>query len=94
MIFDPTDATSFVVAVQHPETADLTAHPGGFGDSLWSFSISGIPPVCLPGSPQNCASRPNQIVNEIKRLGNEARKLDRDQRQKCSRVMRQQMNME
>jgi secreted PhoX family phosphatase len=94
MIFDVNDPMIFAVAVQHPDTTDLTAHPNGMGDALWAFNISGTAPVCGAGSPNNCASRPNQIVADIRRLGNEARKAERDVRNKCTRLMRQQMNLE
>jgi uncharacterized protein len=92
MIFDPMDPMSFSVAVQHPNTTDLTANPNGFGDSLWAFNIAGTVPVCGAGAPRNCVSRPNQAVGEIRRLGNEARQRDAAFRQKCSQLMRQQMN--
>ncbi len=39
MIFHPTNATRFVVNVQHPTSTDLEEVPGGFGDALWEFDV-------------------------------------------------------
>lgn len=47
MIFNPVNPTEFVVAVQHPDSTDLSAVPNGFGDAVWSFDLSNVvPPVC------------------------------------------------
>ena len=47
MIFHPVDPTKFVVAVQHPQSTDLAAVPGGFGDALWEFDLKHVqPPAC------------------------------------------------
>lgn len=47
MIFNPVNPVEFVVAVQHPDSTDLANVPNGFGDSLWSFDLSGVvPPTC------------------------------------------------
>ncbi|MHA7836696.1 MAG: alkaline phosphatase PhoX [bacterium] len=47
MIFHPTDPTRFVVAVQHPDSTDLSEVPDGFGDAMWEFSLAGVvPPTC------------------------------------------------
>jgi len=89
MIFDPIDATKFVVAVQHPNTTDLTAFPDGFGDALWQFDIAATAPTCAPNAPPSCLER-NTIVNQIKQAGNQQRKATREARAKCSRAMQQQ----
>lgn len=93
MIFDPNDPLTFILIVMHPDSVDLTAHPNGFGDALWAFNLAGAPPVCLPTDPANCATRKNTVIEDIKRAGNEARKASRDLRNKCTRLMRHQMNM-
>lgn len=50
MIFDPTDPTRFVIAVQHPRSTDLNAVPDGFGDAVWEFDVeSVVPPTCETG---------------------------------------------
>lgn len=50
MIFNPAKPTEFVVAVQHPESTNLSNVPEGFGDALWKFDLSGVvPPVCQKG---------------------------------------------
>lgn len=41
MIFNPLRPTEFVVNVQHPDSTDLDAVPGGFGDALWQFDVRG-----------------------------------------------------
>jgi hypothetical protein len=41
MIFSPKDPAKFIVAVQHPSSTDLGL-PGGFGDALWQFDVSGV----------------------------------------------------
>lgn len=38
MIFNPVNASQFVVAVQHPDSTDMD---GGHGDALWLFDIEG-----------------------------------------------------
>jgi hypothetical protein len=43
MIFNPAVPTEFVVAVQHPSSTDLAKVPGGLGDAVWSFNVSGAP---------------------------------------------------
>ncbi|MFT5083584.1 MAG: hypothetical protein ACI9Y1_001629 [Lentisphaeria bacterium] len=51
MIFNPTKPTEFVVSVQHPDSTDLVSVPGGHGDALWKFDVSGVvPPTCNPDS--------------------------------------------
>jgi secreted PhoX family phosphatase len=42
MIFNPAKPTQFVVAVQHPDSTNLTNVPDGFGDALWLFDIAGV----------------------------------------------------
>lgn len=42
MIFNPMIPTQFVVAVQHPDSTNLTTTPNGLGDSVWSFDLSYI----------------------------------------------------
>lgn len=39
MIFNPVNPTEFVVAVQHPDSTDLSNVPDGFGDAVWKFEI-------------------------------------------------------
>jgi len=47
MVFHPTDASRFVVAVQHPDSTDLSKVPGGFGDAVWEFDLAKVvPPSC------------------------------------------------
>lgn len=47
MIFDPTDPSKFVVAVQHPQSTDLASVPDGFGDAVWEFDVKDVvPPTC------------------------------------------------
>lgn len=47
LVFHPTDPSRFVMAVQHPDSTDLVAVPGGFGDAVWEFDVSKIvPPTC------------------------------------------------
>jgi hypothetical protein len=41
MVFHPRRPTEFVVNVQHPDSTDLSAVPGGFGDALWEFDVKG-----------------------------------------------------
>jgi hypothetical protein len=41
MIFNPRKPTEFVITVMHPDSTDLTAVPGGFGDALWEFDVKG-----------------------------------------------------
>ena len=93
MIFDPNNPTQFVVAVQHPTSTNLTSVPDGFGDALWAFDIAGTVPVCGAGSPPNCTNR-NAEVAAIRAAGVNARKATKDLRAKCTRAMRQQMNVE
>jgi hypothetical protein len=42
MIFNPKNPDEFAVAVQHPNSTDLDAVPGGFGDAIWSFDMSAL----------------------------------------------------
>ncbi len=93
MIFDPNNPTQFVVAVQHPNSTDLTSVPDGFGDALWAFDIAGTVPVCGPTAPPSCRNR-NDVVTEIRNAGNNAKKATKDLRNKCARAMRQQMNQD
>lgn len=50
MIFDPTDPTKFIVAVQHPTSViadEITEISDGFGDAIWEFDLSAtVPPDC------------------------------------------------
>lgn len=41
MIFNPKKPNEFVIAVQHPDSTDLTSVPDGFGDAVWKFDVSG-----------------------------------------------------
>jgi uncharacterized protein len=41
MIFHPVNPAEFVIAVQHPTSTDLSLVPGGYGDALWHFDLSG-----------------------------------------------------
>ena len=50
MEFNPEIPTEFVVAVQHPDSTDLSNVPDGFGDAVWMFDITNVvPPPCLDG---------------------------------------------
>jgi uncharacterized protein len=50
MIFNPVKPTQFVLAVQHPSSADLGVVPSGFGDAVWSFDLKDIvAPPCKAG---------------------------------------------
>lgn len=40
MIFNPSEPTEFVVAIQHPDSTDLSVVPNGLGDAVWKFDIS------------------------------------------------------
>lgn len=47
MIFNPGNPTQFVVAVQHPDSTDLSNVPDGQGDAVWLFDLEGVvPPLC------------------------------------------------
>ncbi|MEC9340993.1 MAG: alkaline phosphatase PhoX [Pseudomonadota bacterium] len=54
MIFNPTDPTKFIIAVQHPTTTSLSdadndgvRDADGFGDAVWEFDVVGaVPPRC------------------------------------------------
>ncbi|TPV93615.1 MAG: DUF839 domain-containing protein [Myxococcales bacterium FL481] len=67
MIFNPKNPTQFVVAVQHPQSTDLEAVPGGQGDALWQFDITNVvPPACTPDnhSPM-CQNNGQPFVNKL-----------------------------
>lgn len=42
MIFNPTKPAEFVIAVQHPDSTDLSVYPDGFGDALWKFDLTNV----------------------------------------------------
>lgn len=63
MIFNPLNPTQFVVNVQHPNSVDLDAVPGGFGDALWQFDVGGT------GSPLIRQLRAAGIRDSLKNLG-------------------------
>jgi len=42
MIFNPKYPTEFVVAVQHPDSTNLSAVPDGLGDAVWKFDLTQI----------------------------------------------------
>ncbi len=42
MIFNPVKPTEFVVAVQHPDSTNLSQVPNGLGDAVWQFDLSFI----------------------------------------------------
>lgn len=44
MIFNPANPDRFAIAVQHPNSTDLSNVPEGFGDAIWTFDISSIAP--------------------------------------------------
>ncbi len=49
MVFNPVKPTEFVVAVQHPDSTNISkVDPAlGFGDAVWRFDLSNIvPPIC------------------------------------------------
>ncbi|EDY81330.1 hypothetical protein VDG1235_948 [Verrucomicrobiia bacterium DG1235] len=39
MIFNPANPCEFVVAVQHPDSTNLTSTPNGLGDAVWKFNL-------------------------------------------------------
>lgn len=77
MIFNPRNATEFVVAVQHPDSTDLDAVPDGFGDALWQFDVSGAPQ--------------NAIIRELRKAGKLQGQQNKDFARRCQKAMRQQM---
>ncbi|WP_455210261.1 alkaline phosphatase PhoX [Kaarinaea lacus] len=47
MIFNPAKPTQFIVAVQHPDSTDLSKVSDGFGDALWLFDVTDVvAPTC------------------------------------------------
>ena len=44
MIFNPNKPEKFVVAVQHPDSTDLSNVPNGFGDAMWEFNLTRVNP--------------------------------------------------
>lgn len=42
MIWNPAIPTEFAVAVQHPDSTDLSNVPAGLGDSVWLFNVTPI----------------------------------------------------
>ena len=49
MVFHPTYAATFAIAVQHPASTDLATVPEGLGDAVWEFDLAGVvPPPCVP----------------------------------------------
>jgi len=42
MIFHPKKPEKFVVAVQHPESTNLSTVPDGFGDAMWEFDLTEV----------------------------------------------------
>ena len=47
MVFNPAEPNKFVVAVQHPDSTDLSNVPNGFGDAVWEFDLATVvPPTC------------------------------------------------
>lgn len=65
MIFNPTNPTQFVVAVQHPDSTDLAKVPNGFGDAMWVFDVAGIvEPGCKKLS--SCDAKTANFVKELK----------------------------
>jgi hypothetical protein len=91
MIFDPANPTQFAVAVQHPNSTNLTAVPNGFGDALWQFDIANTTPVCGPTAPKNCSAR-NQVVAEIRNAGVIQRRAEQALRARCAKAMRTQQS--
>lgn len=48
MIFSPVNPTQFIINVQHPDSTDLDAVPGGQGDSTWLIDIRDVvAPPCV-----------------------------------------------
>jgi hypothetical protein len=39
MIFHPVDGNKFAIAIQHPDSTDLSQVPEGHGDAIWMFEI-------------------------------------------------------
>jgi secreted PhoX family phosphatase len=77
MEWSPKEPFEFVINVQHPDSADLDAVPGGFGDALWAFDVSGAPG--------------RKIVREMRRAARDQRQASSEFRKKCRQAMRKQM---
>jgi hypothetical protein len=77
MIFNPANPTQFIIAVQHPDSTDLSKVPDGYGDALWLFDISDVvAPSCVDKddhrhgkrSGKNCRnSDDNYFVKQLKK---------------------------
>lgn len=65
MIFNPRRYTEFVVAVQHPTSAELDAVPNGFGDAVWHFDVRRAVPPCK-GKDEAC--REVQFAKQLRKL--------------------------
>jgi hypothetical protein len=89
MIFNPVNPLQFVVNVQHPETADLENHPGGFGDSLWVFNVAKTEFPCAEG--QRCP-RVNPVVTQLRVAGIKDRIKNIPQTLKCRKAIWEQMH--
>lgn len=77
MEWSPVKPFEFVINVQHPDSADLDAVPGGFGDALWLFDVSGAP------------EKP--LLRQMRQTAKEQRQASVELRRKCRKAMRQQM---
>ncbi|GHC56962.1 alkaline phosphatase PhoX [Roseibacillus persicicus] len=43
MVFNPAYPEEFVIAVQHPDSTNLSNVPNGLGDAVWMFNLTNIP---------------------------------------------------
>ena len=63
MIFNPTNPTQFVIAVQHPDSTELANVPDGFGDAVWQFDLTNVvPPIC---DKQKYANKPYHSKHRV-----------------------------
>ncbi len=97
MIFNPANATQFVVTVQHPDSTNLNIYEQGFGDSLWMFDIAEVYPTrCNEYSVRargvkNCEyGSDNNFVDKLEEKGR--KKYRRDLRKHRKHVKRHSNN--
>ena len=88
MIFNPVKPTQFVVAVQHPDSTDLSKVTDGFGDALWLFDISDVvAPTCTDEgkeghhhrkhSAKTCSkSKDTNFIKKLKKAANKGHDKD------------------
>jgi hypothetical protein len=74
MIFNPANPTEFIVSVQHPGSTDLDEVPGGMGDALWQFDLSGVvPPPCPAWALPTCSDTSDfRFLRNLRNAGRRA----------------------